>query len=137
MGNLGRLPRGTREVAHAPQCRARSLAATAATAAAAARLVFGLVDAQAAPIEVRAIERADRLSSGIFLLHLDEGEAACAARLAVHDHIDRGHVTMAGEEGPEVALRRREGKVSNVDFLAQTFSSSGPDDAVLRQAVLP
>ena len=95
-------------------------------AAIAARLVLGLVDAEAASIEIRSVEGADGLSGRVFLLHLDEGEAACAAGLAVHDHVDRSHVTMACEEGPEVALRGREGKVSDIDFLAQTISSSGP-----------
>jgi len=63
---------------------APGLPATAAAAAAAAARATraGLVHAQGAPVEVRAVERGDR-RGGRRLVHLDEPETAGTARLAV------------------------------------------------------
>ena len=61
-----------------------------------------------------------RLSVG---RHLDEGEAARTARLAIHDDVDVGDFTVRREQRPDVVFRRLEGKVAAVDPLTHGRSN--------------
>src|SRR5262245_37259047 len=101
------------------------LAAEAATATA-ALLVLGLVHLQRASPELGAVERADGVRRRARLGHLAEREAARAARLAVHDHVDRLHAAVAAKELAELVLGGGEGKVADIQFLAhfENWSSS-------------
>ena len=62
--------------------------------------------ATAAPVsaEVGPVEGADGVLCGARVLHLDEGEAARAAGLAVGDDGHRVHGAVLLEEGPELVL---------------------------------
>src|SRR5262245_28226298 len=104
---------------------ARTLGPTAAP-----RTVFtglGLVDRQLPALELGAVEVGDGLVGPA--LHLDEGEAARPARLAILDDLGRGHGAVLPERLAEVVGGRAEGKVSDVQFLthANPLGPCGPD----------
>ena len=93
-------------------------AAAVATAAAAAVLTrLGLVDLERTVLNALAVEGLDRGLGGLVRAHLDEGEAAGAARLTVHHDVDVGHLAVLGEELPDVVLGGLERKVAAVDAL--------------------
>src|SRR5262249_6119036 len=90
----------------------------AATARAATLLVLGLVHLEGAAAEVAAVEGADRVRRGVLVRHLDEGEAARAAGLAVHDDAHGLDRPVAPEGALQVLLGAGVRKVAHVDLLA-------------------
>src|ERR1043165_1023789 len=84
-----RLPAAAAAIAAAVAASAEAAASTAATARPAILARTRLVDRQAATVQVFAVEL---LNGGLALFlrrHLDEAEAARAARVAVFDHVGR------------------------------------------------
>ena len=103
---------------------ATTTTAEATTAAAATRLArLGLVHAERAPIDERAVHALDRRRRLLISAHRDEREAARAARLAVHDDVNVGDLA-AGREGLANAVARGvEGKVADVKTIAHVSLS--------------
>src|SRR5919107_1616013 len=101
-----------------PAGRAGSAAAPEAAATAAAAILAGprLVDRQVAAAELLAVELRDGRLALFARRHLDEAEAARAARVAILD--DRGRLDVAGlrEQVAEVFARSLERKVADVKF---------------------
>src|ERR1700690_2043047 len=90
-------------------------AAPAATTTAATRALLRLVDVDGATVDVTAVELLDRVRGFLVRAHLDEGEAAGAARLAVHDHLGVGDGAELPEELAKAHLGRVVRKVSNIE----------------------
>jgi hypothetical protein len=77
-----------------------------------------LVDLDVATAEVAPVEGADGVGRGALFLHLDEGEAARAARLTVRDDGDGLDATVSTEGFLEVFFGAGEREVSYVKLLA-------------------
>src|SRR2546425_428314 len=88
-------------------------AASAATARAGA---LGLFDLDRAAIQARAVELADRLLGFLVRRHLDEAEAAGAARVAVRDDARGLHVAARGERFPQPVRGCGEREASDEEF---------------------
>src|SRR4030095_15128266 len=79
---------------------AAAIATTAATKSATATtgLTFdGFADGDRSTIEQRAVHGLHGRGALIICFHLEEGEAAAAAGLAIHDHFRRGNGAELGE----------------------------------------
>jgi hypothetical protein len=80
--------------------------------------------------------RGGRRSVGI--IHLDEGEAARATRLSIHDHVHAIDRPVAFEERAELRLGGREGEVSDIELIGQTIVlASQPDRPPARNVRRP
>src|SRR5580700_2623236 len=91
---------------------AATTAATAATVAATALTRLGLVDLQAATLEVGAVQRRHG-AGGIGIGHFHEAEAAGTTGLAIGDQRDLLDRTMLLEQGADRLFSCGEGKISN------------------------
>jgi hypothetical protein len=87
-------------------------AATATTAAATALTRLGLVDLQAATLEVGAVQRRHG-AGGIGIGHFHEAEAAGTTGLTIGDQRDLLDRTMLLEQGADRLFSGREGQISN------------------------
>src|SRR5262249_48940389 len=107
-----------------PAAAAAATTTTAATATATAtrRAVLRLVDAERAPVELGAVELADRVGRGLAGGHLDEREAARAAGLAIGHHLDVDHLAAGGEGGAQVLLRGVIGEVAHIQSVLHRSS---------------
>src|SRR5262245_16229855 len=106
---------GTAIAVTAIASRAAASAATEApapAAAAAATALFGLVNAEVAAVERRAVHLVDRLLGGLGRRHLDEGEAARSAALAVEHELHLDHVAELRKGTMDDVLGRVEREVA-------------------------
>ena len=103
---------------------ATTTAATIATAAVLARL--RLVHRQRAALQLGAVQRDDRRLRLRLVRHLDEAEAAGAARVAVRRYARARNRAVRRESGLEVAFARVKTKISNVNVQVVLLSLLAP-----------
>ncbi len=96
----------------------------------AAGLGLRLVHAQRSTAEVATVEGGDR-RGGVRRVHLDEAEAARAARLPVHHHRCRAHLAVLREQLAQVRVGSGKGKVSNIDLLQERTPGFEPGSSPL------
>jgi hypothetical protein len=108
----------------------------AATAAATRLARFGLVHAEGATVNERAVHALDRGRGLLIRPHGDEREAARAARLAVHHDVNVGNLAASREGFADAVARGVEGKVADVKTIAHVSLSfaftAGSDPRVWR-----
>src|SRR5579863_3018040 len=101
--------------------------AAPASASAELRLRAGFVNGESASAELRAVQLRDRLLGVGIRGHLDEREAARAARRVVPNHADRVHTTSPAEEFAKLVLVRRIRKIAYVQFATHLLRSLRAD----------
>ena len=95
------------------------LVAGAAAAAAATGALARLADGDCPALQIAAVEVAGRRAGAVLGGHLHEGEAARAARLAVHHHLHFLDLTALGLEGrAQVHLGHRIRQIANIQSLS-------------------
>src|ERR1051326_5971139 len=110
------LPAAAAAIATAVATAAEAAAASAASARPAILARARLVDRQAATVQVFAVELLDGGLALFLRRHLDEAEAARAARVAVFDDVGRLDRTGLREEVAQVFAGGLEREVPDVEF---------------------
>src|SRR5207249_2078317 len=77
-------------------------------------------------IELSAIERFDRGTCLVIVVHRDKGKTARPARVAVRDHGDFFHLTMGRKLGLQRFLGRGKGKVANIQLHRAKLQNTEP-----------
>ncbi len=113
---------------------ATAATATAAAAAAARSARTRLVDGERTPAQLSPVEGLDGVVALAVVGHLDEREAAGAARVPIHDHVDPRHRTVVLEELLELGLAGGEGKIADVDVLQVKSPARAEEIAICRES---
>src|SRR3990172_2445198 len=106
----------TRTKVDLPAPAAPAAAAASPPAAATVTLGPGFVDVQRATAELGAVDAADSRLGGRGVRHLDEGEAARAAGVAVGDDADAIHLAVSRKDVAELLLGDVERTITNVNL---------------------
>jgi hypothetical protein len=104
----------------APSAAATTTIATAAPSATTAATTIALrtsfIDGDRATIQLRAVQGFDRGAGLVIVLHRYKSETARAASVAIRDYGHFFDLTVSPKLGLQRFLRRREGKVANIQL---------------------
>src|SRR5262249_27124879 len=113
-------------VGRARTARAKAAATAAAAEAACAGLTFDrFAHGDRATIEQRAVHCLHGCGALIICFHLEEGEAAAAARLAIHDDFRGGNGAELRERFRQTLRRDRIGQVAHKQFTTHSRLGAG------------